>query len=366
MGRRREWRPSLTALLLALALLLAGVPGAGAAPGPGAVTPEEQQVLQELFALGRSLEETRANMTALDGKIRAAVRQQAEARAEIDRLEARRQQRQATLGRRLRYYHEQGRVAAFTVLLGAQSFEAFLDRLDLLLQVMAHDNRVMRELRGLKDEAAGREREYRAAAEQLEQLRAELAQSETRLQAEIGQREQILTGLQERRAAVEAELAAIELAWSDQALPVLEALGAALQNLDAGSFAPDSVSFSLFPPGATAHISGKNLGEFIASQAELKGLTFRVEPGKVSLEGEFAETSVRVVGKFTVAGQNSLRFAPTEIAIDDFQVPPQSLASLPGGGAVEIDVGAMISPFALQGVTLTEGEIQIRAGLKGR
>jgi hypothetical protein len=45
-------------------------------------------------------------------------------------------------------------------------------------------------------------------------------------------------------------------------------------------------------------------------------------------------------------------------------VPASSLAGLPGGGIVDIDVGAMISPFDLQSVTLTDGEIQIRAGLK--
>jgi peptidoglycan hydrolase CwlO-like protein len=292
MGVRCRLKYGLAALLVVLVSLASPVPGAlagpdepASAPAQTSVSPEEQQVLQELFTLGRSLEETRANMAELDTKIGALTRQQEGARAEMERLEAEREQRQAVLGRRLRYYHEQGRVAPFSVLLGADSFETFLDRLDLLMQVMARDNRLMRELRSLKDEAAQREQELRTAADQLVQLRAELVKSEARLQADIAQREQILSGLRERRAAVEAELAAIEKAWSEGARPVLEALGAALLELDAGSFKPDSVSFSIFPPGATAHISAANLGSFITGQPLLKGLTFRVEPGKVSLRG---------------------------------------------------------------------------------
>jgi hypothetical protein len=359
----------LVAFLVALLPGLAGaVPDEPSPPPPGAGAPsssdEEAAVLRELFILGRTLEETRVKIGEAGSRIAELAQSQAETQAERDRLEARRRERQALLGKRLRFYQEQGRVAPFAVLLGATSLEDFLERIDLLSRIVAMDAKLLRELRGLRDGVAAHEEGLRRDAQEQARLRTALQQEQAKLQADIAQREAVLASLREQRTAVEARLQELEQAWQAQVLPVLEALGSALAGLNPAAFQPDSVVMSLFPPGATATISAGNLGRFLAQQPELKGLTCRVEPGVVSLEGEFEGVAVRIGGTFKVASKTALRFELGAVRVREFDVPPAALGQLVNGGAVDVEMGAMVTPFSLQDVTLAEGQIRIRAGLR--
>lgn len=355
--------------ILALLLLTAGFsPGAKAAPDPqpqpAALLAEEQAVLQELFTLGRKLEETRTALADLDSRAAALARQEAEARLDRDRLTLQLKQRQAQLGQRLRYVREQGQIAPLAVLLGAGSLPDFIGRIDILSTILRRDTRLIRECQELAAKVAAREQEIHLAGLELERVRADLAAARSQLEQEIAQKEGLLAGLRERRAAVETELAGLERLWKERALPVLEALGTKLQQLDASAFEPDKISVSLFPPGATATISGATLDRFFGRQAELKGLAVKLRPGEVRLEGTFDGASVAIGGRFLVAGKTVLRYEPREVIIREFKVPPEALQSLLAAGAMDIDVGALVSPFALQDVTMLEGELRIRAGLK--
>jgi peptidoglycan hydrolase CwlO-like protein len=360
----RGYRAWVAVLLVAvLALGMAGAPGLARA-NPEPAEPEEGAVVRELFLLGRSLEETRSQIAEADRQIAETVRREAGARADWERAEAGRRERQALLGKRLRYYREQGSMAPLGFLVGAGTLEEFLSRIDLLTRIMAVDAKLVADLKGLSKEADLRRQELQAAEEEQARLREGLAKQQAQLEADIAQREAILASLKERRTAVENQVAAVERAWKEQARPVLETLGAALASLDQGQFAPDSVVISLFPPGATATMTAASLGRFLQQKPELKGLTCRVESGEVSLEGQFDGIPVRVSGTFSVASQTTLRFEPTAVRIREFDVPAESLHELPDGGVVTIDVGAMVRPFSLQGVTLADGQVRIRAGLR--
>ncbi|HWI64439.1 MAG TPA: hypothetical protein VNT75_21625 [Symbiobacteriaceae bacterium] len=325
---------------------------------------DEQTVLQELFSLGRSLQETRATLAEVTAKVDALARQQAEAAAERDRLETRRQQRQAAFYKRLRFYQEHGRVAPLAVLLGSTSFLDFLSRLDMLNQILDRDVALMRELRSLKSAVAEQEQALREAGRQLEPLRAKLAAEAAKLQDEIARREAVLASLQEKRGAVEEQLAQLERSWAEQAEPLLIALGTTLQSVDASSFEPDRVSLTLFPPGAVAVVTTDSLTRFFRQVDALKGLTFKLQPGVLRMEGEFDGVPIQIRGRFTVAGPATLRYEPQEIQIREFVVPPESIAELLAENQPEIDVSDMISPWALKGVDVLEGELRIKAGIK--
>jgi hypothetical protein len=357
-------RRRLVSLLLALALLIAGLPGRAGAEPAAPPTPEEQAVLQELFTLGRSLDETRAAIDQANARLAELEGQRTAAAVERDRLEVRRRERQAVFGRRLRYYQEQGRLAPLAVLMGSSSFLDFLSRIDMLNQILAQDARLIAELRGLRAGVAEQEQKLRAAAEEQEKVRAALLADQAKLTRAIADREAILASLKEKRAAVEAELASLERVWEQQALPVLVALATTLQTVDPGAFAPDDISLSLFPPGATAVISSKSLNAFFGQRAELKGLTFQIAPAAVSLAGQFEGTPVAIGGQFVVAGKTVLRYEPKDVRIGDFAVPPQSLSSLLASSHIDIDVSSMISPWALKDVQMRQDELRIKAGIK--
>lgn len=329
-----------------------------------APTPDEQMVLQELFTLGRSLQETRETMNSVGAQAEAAALRQAEAAAERDRLDARRRDRQAQFGRRLRFYQERGRIAPLAVLLGSSSFVDFLDRVDLMNQVLQHDAKLMAELRSLRSAVAAQAEAARAATAELEQLRSRLNEEEARLQAEIARREAVLASLQEDRAAIEAQLADLERTFTEKAEPILLALGSTLQQVDSATFEPDQVGISLFPPGATAVVSAESLTRFFGQVPALSGLKFRLEPGAVHLEGEFEGTPIRVGGRFVVAEKAILRYEPTEIQIREFKVPSESIAKLLAANQIDIDVSGMISPWVLKSVDVQQDELKIKAGIR--
>ena len=347
-------------LVFALAIALLAVPAAAT----GDTTRSEEQVLGELFTLGRALEAKRTAIARVTAEIAVVQRRREEARAELTRLEAERTERQARLGRRLRYYHEHGRVAPMGVLLGAHSFLDFLSRVDLLSQILDQDARLIREVRSLTAQVAAREQTLRESEASLDQLQRSLQVDEATLAEAVAQREALLAGLREERAAMEARLAALERTFTASAMPVLEALGSNLLTIDPAGLEPDELTVSLFPPGAVALVSARSLTELFARREELKGLTVRVVPDTVSLEGSFEGTAVRIGGHLRVAGPALLRFEPEQIHIGDFAVPPQAIHSLTEGGRIDIELGDMVSPFVLKEVTLGQDQLRIRAGLR--
>lgn len=325
---------------------------------------EEQAVLQELFTLGRRLDETQAAIGKVSADITQTAARQTDAAAERSRLEARRRERQAQLARRLRAYQVSGRSAPLAVLFGSTSFVDFLSRLDLLGQILDRDARILADLRSLKAAVATQEAELRSASEQLSALRNDLAKEEAKLQLEITTREAVLASLQERRAEVEAQLASLENAWETQGQPVLLALGSTLGAVDPATFEPDQVNFSLLPPGATAVISAESLTRFFAQVKELQGLTVQLVPGTILIAGQFDGAPIRIGGRFAVAGKTTLRYEPQEIQIRDFVVPPESIASLLAETKIDIDLTEMLSPWVLKGVDVAKDEIRIRSGIK--
>ncbi|HYG57448.1 MAG TPA: hypothetical protein VD902_05215 [Symbiobacteriaceae bacterium] len=332
-----------------------------AAPPPG---PDEEAVLAELFTLGRALTEKQAAIQAGEAEAASMRLRRAEAAAERERLEQQRLERQARLGRRLRFYHENGRVAPLAVLLGATSFSDFLSRMEILQEILAYESRLVRELRSLKAQVAEQERALQAAATELDRLQAALRADEARLREAVAGREAILAGLRERRAAMEERLAALERTFADSALPVLTALGDDLLKIDPAAFAPDELSMSLFPPGAVAVVSSRTLTGLLSGSDALKGLTARVQPGSVSLEGLFHGTDLRIGGQVVVGGPAVLRFEPEQVRVGDFTVPPEAIAGLTGTGHLDIDLGDMLSPFVLTEVTMAEDQLRVRAGFR--
>lgn len=352
---------------LALAMVLAVVPSRALAdPEPPAAasgpTADEKTILAELFTLGRKLDETKATLAQLDGQIADAAHAQEAAQTERDRLEVQRKARMTQYGRRLRYYNEQGSMAPMAFLLGSRTLGEFLQRAEVVNEMLKRDAALLRELRALKAGVEAQEREAAAARERLTALKTQLQQQETQLTRDIAAREAILAGLKDQRGAMEARLNDLEQAWEQKAKPVLEALGTALRGVDPAEFQPDSLSVSFFPPGATAHISEQNLNQFLGKHGDLRGLAFHLRGGEASLDGDFNGAAIRIAGKFSVAGKTVLRFEPTAIRIRDFDVPPAAIARLLTAGTIDIDVGAMIKPWSLQSIQVADGDLAIKAG----
>lgn len=336
-----------------------------AAPAARAQEFDRESVLQELFLLNRRLEEARTALADLEVRLDEAAAREEEARAELERLQADLARLKAQYGRRLQYYREQGNRGFWFLLFSSKSLPDMLWRLDALQQIMDHDARKARELMATQatvEEEAQRLVELQIEAERLRETQvAQVAE----LEAAIAEREAILAGLGDQRAEVEEELAAVEDDWQSSAMPVLEALGLALQEIGTGGLEPDNVRFSLFPPGAVATVSADSLNEVLLRYPELAGLHIAMddEEDLFLLSGVFDAVPLEIAGGFAVLPDGKLRFEPSLLQVRDFSVPGDAVAQIVAGGFLDIDVGPMVQPLKATGIEVIDGALIIRAGL---
>ncbi len=351
--------------LLCLMALLVTVP-APRARLAGAAVPDRAAVLQELFALNRRLEEARAALADVEARLAAVSAQEESTLADLDRLEEELAARREQYGRRLRYYREQRNRGPWVLLFSAGSLPDFLWRLDALKQIMAYDARLARELMETQAAVAAQAERLAQARAEADRLRQEQLAQVAALEAAVAEKEAILASLGEERADVEKALAAVEADWQQSALPVLGALGQALQELGTAKLKPDDIRFSLFPPGATVVITEERLNAYLGDYDELADLRVDLvgEEEAFVLSGVFADVPVEISGGLRVLPDGKLRFEPSLLQVREFRVPEAIIAQIVAEGLLDIDVSAWVSPLTLTGVQLSDGRLTIRAGLR--
>ena len=373
---RRIW-----AALLAAALLLVPV-GAQAEPPPGwdDLTRERQGLeenrsrtqseldtaVAQVFNLNRTLEETQKTIADLDAKIASVADEQQKAEADLARLEAKRKQRQAQYGRRLRYYQENGTFAPLGFLLQSGSFSDFLFRIDVLSKVLEYDSTLIKELRTLKVAVQQQAKLLADKRAELDALKARQTAEAKRLQAELAEKEKVLSGLQDQRGAIEARVAELERVWNNLARPVLITFGQRLQTaaLKVTDLAPDDVQFTLVPPGATVRVSEQTMNGFLQKDGGLEGLQMRFRPGQANVEGEFQGVRVQITGRFVLAGTSLLRYEPSAILLQGFPLPDSVRDDLLAQGRLDMDFGSIVGKWVVKEIRMEDGMILLRAGSK--
>jgi len=337
-----------------------------AAPAARAGEFDREAVLQELFLLNRRLDEARAALGDLEVQLTESAAREEQARAELERLQSDLSRLKAQYGRRLQYYREQGNRGFWILIFSSRSLPDLLWRLDALQQIMAYDARKAQELMAAQDKVAEEAQRLADLQAEAERLRETQLAHVAELEAAIAEKETILAGLGDQRAAVEEELAAVEADWQSSALPVLEALGLALQEIGTGGLQPDDVRFSLFPPGAVVTVSADSLNGVLVGYPELAGLHVVLddEDDLFLLTGVFDAVPLQIAGGFSVLPDGKLRFEPSLLQVREFSVPGNAVAQIVAGGFLDIDIGPMVQPLKLTGIEVVDGALVIRAGLQ--
>lgn len=349
---------------LVLVTSLLGAPRA--APDEGrtpaelsALQSQEQSVLAELFALNREREATLAEQRRLGQQQVDIHGHTVELKTKIEATEITLADLRRRLANRLRILQEQGKLNPFAILLGAESLSAFLDRLESVTLLMAHDQRLMTQVRTTQAELAQQQADLEANQERLTALALQAEATAARLAAEIAKRESILAGLSTERERLEAELSKLETAWAEVP-PLLTALAETIKTsaAKADGFEPDEVSFSLFPPGATAVVTAGTLNKLID-----RGLAFAFEPAGARLRGRLTGVEFELQGSFEIIERSVIRFTPGALVLNGVAVPPEVVKQAVAESPIQIDLERWITPFRLLGLTLAEGRLTVRAGL---
>ena len=144
---------------------------------------------------------------------------------------------QSALSQRLvALYVNGGRSGGLEVLLGAESLDQLLNRMDAVDRVTEQDARVLREVKGFRSVVQARKVKLRRARVAQRQEVAERAAQRSTIESQLREREQMLASVREEIAQLEAEEAAGRRACRRQ--PVLGIAATALEPENQATLAP--------------------------------------------------------------------------------------------------------------------------------
>lgn len=332
-----------------------------------AIEAEHRQVLAELFALNRRMQELRQQIDGLTAKISEAEAALAGLQQEAERLQAQYRAVLRQFGIRVRFLYEDGRLAFLAALLESASFSDFLLRLEFVQLALRHDAALMARVRELRGQVAAHQARVEAERAALVSLRTDLLGRQQELAEAIAGREARLASLKEQRGRVEGALASLEALWDEQARPVLAAFGEAYQTLvlNLADLKPDALSLTGVPPGARVMLTSATLTGFFNTLPAFRALTVQVRPGQVNLLGSFSGVPLEISGVFEIAGDALLRYRPLAVRFFGVAIPAATVQQLTGSGRLDVDLSRLAAParVKLQEVRMEEGRLFVQAAL---
>jgi peptidoglycan DL-endopeptidase CwlO len=202
------------AILALLAVILAAVGSASvhdaaADPTVGEKRAQAEDVLNQIQEIDSQLSHAveaynlaNLRLERIEGDLVANARHLGIARKSLKGAQAALSQRLVTL------YVSGGRSGGLEVLLGAESLDQLLNRMDAVDRVTEQDARVLREVKGFKSQVQARKLKLRRARAAQRREVAERVAQRSAIEAQLREREQMLASVREEIAQLEAEEAA--------------------------------------------------------------------------------------------------------------------------------------------------------------
>lgn len=171
---------------------------------------QEGQVLSDLAKIESQLEKTRAQLRRLENDL--SYLQSLIRRAEIELADAeeRLAERQDYLGRRVRAVYEAGTVGYLQVLLGSTSFSDFLNRFDLLRQLVSKDRELMVAVQEERQQVEDRKLDLEQKRLQALSLRDKASAQKASIEYQQSVKERYLAKVREDRELYERSLDELE------------------------------------------------------------------------------------------------------------------------------------------------------------
>ena len=182
---------------------------------------------------------------------------------------------QAQLSRRLVALYVSGRqTSALEVLLGAQSLEQLLDRLDAVDRVTEQDARVLRDVKSFRAEVQTRKRQLQQARKAQAREVAERAAQQATIQSQLREREQMLAGVREEIADLEAAEARRQERLQARARALLAAQTLAPEP-ETGASAPEPEPALDLPAEVSAPAADARYGGVVGIAMQFLGIPYR-------------------------------------------------------------------------------------------
>lgn len=157
---------------------------------------ELNQVNSEYEELVQNLDDTNANLAA--------------AQAELDAATAQREAQYETLKSRIRVMYEEGNVGYLEILLNADSFSDYLNRMEYVSRIMDYDNNLLADFQALETLINTKVTEIEDYKNELEVLTAQTAAKKSELDSKVQEKLELISKLSLDEATYNQQLADLE------------------------------------------------------------------------------------------------------------------------------------------------------------
>jgi murein DD-endopeptidase MepM/ murein hydrolase activator NlpD len=214
---------------------------------------QEQSLLQELTNLERRLERAEQELAQLERNLAQTERNISATTQALNEAEAELEWQTEILGNRLRALYENGSVSYLEVILGATTFSDFINRVDLMQEIIAQDVSLLEMIQQKRAEIAQKKIELENQKAELLVLQERAQAKQAQLASDTQRREVLLDAIHQERRALEAALDELEQT-SRQLEEIIRQLQ--LEQGGDGLVAPSKGSM-IWPTGPTRRVSSE-------------------------------------------------------------------------------------------------------------
>ncbi|MGE5674847.1 MAG: murein hydrolase activator EnvC family protein [Mycobacterium leprae] len=158
----------------------------------------------------QELTNARAKLADLNNQVKKADDELGRLQTALNKAEQQYTERKTLLGKRLRVIQEEGRVSYLAVLLGSHSFNDFLNRAEVLQEIVQQDSRLMAQVRSERESLQAQRQVVSERKEKLVTLQAEQTRTIQLVQARTADQKERVAKLAVAQAQLQAQLAEYE------------------------------------------------------------------------------------------------------------------------------------------------------------
>ena len=193
------------ALAVCAAVALSATAGASADPSVGDKRAQAQAILDEINTIGEEVGAAAERYNGATYELQSISTELTETRKDLGNARELRQASVARISRRLRQLYIRGdNGGALEVILGAQSLDEVLERVDVTQRIARQDARIARDARELRERIAKRESQLADAKARQAGVVEQRAAEKAAIEAKLAERERLLASVRDEIQRLEA------------------------------------------------------------------------------------------------------------------------------------------------------------------
>ncbi len=353
----------LLSVLLALNLVSPAVSSAVESPQEEvrqqleALTEEEKQVLENLFALSQDIEDLLRQQVELEIDLAAAEERVLVVEDEIKTQELLFENQRDVLGEVLKSYQRRGPGSTLEIILSARDFSDLIQRINLLRELTRNTGNLMDELNVKLEQLEVERIALQMLLETVEEQREALAKVLSENLALRDQLENRLEALEEERAQYEGQLASLNQAWRQVNLVFSQFATEFGRLAESGGLPQSAITLSFSLTGVRGTLREEALNQAFRDAAGIEGVYLRFRPGRILIE--IPDSRFELYGTFDIKEGTILQFIPEEGTFYDIQLTDASLRELFLDGVLEMDLVPVLEGYTLRMVRVIDGALEL-------